>query len=435
MRLDPGEGEPAGVGNAIHGLIQELFPICRSITGNGVRETIRIIGREIPLQVTEVPTGTRAFDWTVPGEWNIREAWIRDEQGKSVVDFRDNNLHVMGYSVPVDRVVTLSELQEHLYSLEDQPDAIPYITSYYEERWGFCMAHRQRKALKEGNYHVFIDSHLGPGSLTYAECLIPGEREEEVFISTYICHPSLANNELSGPGVVTFLAKWILSRPRRLSYRIVFLPETIGSLTYLSRNLDRMKEKTIAGFNVSCVGDERMFSYVESRKGNTLADRVVSHVLSNRHPDFVRYSYLQRGSDERQYCSPGIDLPLVCVCRSKFGTYPEYHTSLDNLGLITPRGLEGSYRFLRECIEALEQNLMYRNLCLGEPQMGRRGLYPTLGTREKRGSVRDMMNLLAYADGSLDLIGIAEKLQVPVWNLYAVADQLKSAGLIREQEG
>lgn len=420
-------------GNEMHSLMAELFPICRSITGDGVRETLRIIRKHIPLTVHEVPTGTPVFDWTVPKEWNIKDAFIVDGYGDKIVDFKKNSLHVLGYSVPIDRTMSLDALQPHLHSLESQPTAIPYVTSYYQERWGFCVAHEQRRSLSEGRYRVFIDSELKNGSLTYGELILPGASEQEIFLSTYICHPSMANNELSGPVVAVMLAKWLASQPRRYTYRIIFVPETIGSLTYLSRNLNIMKRAVIAGFNLTCLGDERGYSYLPSRAGNTLADRTALCVLRNRHPDFERYSYLDRGSDERQYCSPGVDLPVVSVMRSKYGTYPEYHTSLDNLELVTPLGLQGGFDVLQSCLELLEKNRTYRINCLGEPQLGRRGLYPTLGTKETQQGVRDMMNVIAYADGKNDLIEISDVTGVPPQKIYGIIDSLSGAGLLSEE--
>lgn len=344
------------LGSRLYQLLVRLFPICRSITGNGVRQTLQIFQEHIPLIIHEVPTGTEVFDWTVPKEWNIRDAYIEDENGNKVVDFKRNNLHVVGYSIPVDRWLTLAELEDYLHSLEDQPDAIPYVTSYYKEQWGFCIAHNERVRLKEGRYRVFIDSDLKEGSLTYGEYIIPGQIEQTVLLSTYICHPSMANNELSGPVVTTFIAKWLASKPRRYTYRIVFIPETIGAITYLSKHRESLKKKVMAGFNISCVGDGRSYSYVASRYGNTLADKIASNVLSFKHPDFIRHSFLERGSDERQYCSPGVDLPLVTLCCSKYGTYPEYHTSLDNLDLVTKEGLRGGYELVENCIELIEFN-------------------------------------------------------------------------------
>jgi len=421
------------VGESMYALVARLFPICRSITGEGVRQTLRILAEDLPgLTIHEIPSGTRAFDWVVPPEWNVREAYLLDPTGRRIIDFAVSNLHLVGYSVPVRRKISLKELQGHLHSLPDLPEAIPYVTSYYEERWGFCLSDRQRSALAEGEYTVVIDSELKPGSLTYGELRIPGEREEEVFFSTYVCHPSMANNELSGPAVATHLARWLLSERRRYSYRLVFVPETIGSLTYLSLHLDEMKRRIIAGYNVTCVGDERVFSYLPSRQEDSLADRAALHVLKHLHPEFVRYSFLDRGSDERQYNAPGVDLPVASVMRSKYGTYPEYHTSLDDLNLVTPAGLQGSLEVLQRCVECIEGDDRLAPTVLGEPQLGRRGLYPTLSTRESARQVRTMMNLLAYCDGKRTLLEIAEKIGVPMWDLIPTARRLTSQGLLAQ---
>jgi aminopeptidase-like protein len=423
----------AKCGDAMHRLMAELFPICRSITGKGVRETLRIIQQHIPLTSYEIPSGTEVLDWTIPKEWSIRDAYVLDDRGEKLIDFRKNNLHVVSYSMPVNKTVTLTELQQHLYSLEDQPDAIPYVTSYYEERWGFCLTHDQRVRLKEGAYQVVVDSEFVDGSLTYGELLIRGSSEREVFLSTYVCHPSMANNELSGPVVTTFLAKWIASRPRRYSYRIVFIPETIGSIAYLSRNLEHLQANMVAGFNVTCVGDERAYSYLPSRNGSTLADRAALNILTHNHPDFIRYSYLARGSDERQYCSPGVDLPVASIMRSKYREYPEYHTSLDNLSVATPAGLQGGFAVLQDCLDLLERNRVYRATCLGEPQLGKRGLYPPVGTKKSHQQVKNMLDVLAYADGTRDLIEISDLIDVPVSQLYATIDRLVAAGVLAEQ--
>ena len=420
-------------GPFMHRLMTQLFPICRSITGDGVRETLRILQGHIPLSIVEVPSGTKVFDWTVPREWNIRDAYVLDPQGRKIINFKESNLHVLGYSAPIARSVTLSELQEHLYSLADQPEAIPWVTSVYEERWGFCLAHSQRVKLEEGTYQVFIDSELKKGSLTYGELIIPGTTTKEIFISTYICHPSMANNELSGPVVATMLAKWLASEPRRFSYRIIFIPETIGSITYLSKNLESMKANIVAGFNLTCVGDERGYSYLPSRKGTTLADKAALNILRSKHPEFKHYSFLERGSDERQYCSPGIDLPVVSLMRTKYREFPEYHTSLDNLELVTPAGLEGSFALHKDCIDLLERNRIYKVCCFGEPQLGKRGLYPTIATKDSHRQVIDMLNVIAYADGTNDLIDISNMIQVPARDLYPITDQLVAADLLQER--
>ena len=424
-------------GKRMHELMTRLFPLCRSITGNGVRETLRILQESIPLVMHEVPSGTPVFDWVMPKEWNIRSAWIQDSKGNTIVDFSNNNLHVVGYSLPVDARLPLAELQEHLHSIPEQPDAIPYVTSYYKEQWGFCMTHRVLQSLADDTYHVFIDSTLMPGSLTYGELILPGKSEKEVFLSTYLCHPSMANNELSGPVVTAALANWLMSEPRRYTYRIIFIPETIGSLAYLSKNLDVMKKNIIAGFNITCVGDDRAYSYLPSRDGNTRADTVAQRALQARHPDFVRYSFLDRGSDERHYCSPGVDLPVVSIMRSKYGTYPEYHTSLDNLQLVTPSGLQGGFDVLKECIEWIEHNRTYRATCLGEPQLVRHGLYPT--TMDHRGNVsvdmqrlKNLQNVLVHADGDHDVPTMAEMLDVPEADIRRTVAALLEAGFLVE---
>ena len=426
-------------GNKMYALAAELFPLCRSITGDGTRATLKRIQQEIPqMKVYEVPSGTKVFDWTVPREWKIEEAYIEDSNGNIIIDFKNNNLHVVGYSIPVDKWISREELDKHLYSLPDHPDWIPYVTSYYKERWGFCMTHNMRQSLKDGNYHVVIKSKLFDGSLSYGELLIPGNSEKEIFLSTYVCHPSMANNELSGPMVQLELAKWLLSNmgggesKLRYSYRLIWIPETIGSITYLSKNLDEMKTKVIAGYNITCVGDERTVSYVSSRYGNTLADVAARNVLSYMTSKFDSYDFLHRGSDERQYNAPGVDLPVCSICCSKYHEYSEYHTSADNLDFITPKGLQKALNIYKEIIRSLEFNGKYKINCLCEPELGPRGLYPTESFNRSSIKVKDMMDFIAYADGTQDLFQISNRIGVPVSRLHEIALKLVDAGLFSE---
>jgi aminopeptidase-like protein len=412
--------------------LKDLFPICRSLTGNGVRATLRYLQKLAPgMQLHEVPSGTVAFDWTVPDEWNISEAYIENANGERLVDFANCNLHVVGYSVPVDAWMDRHEIEPFLHSLPQYPDWIPYVTSYYRPSWGFCLSQRQRDAMPPGKYHAVIRSTLTAGSMSYGEILIPGEKKDEVLLSTYICHPSMANNELSGPVVTTALARWIASLPgRALSYRIIFVPETIGSIVYLSRHLKQLQQNVRAGFVVTCVGDDRAFSFVPSRNGNTLADRVARHVLRHRAPGHKTYSYLDRGSDERQYCAPGVDLPVASIMRSKYGAYPEYHTSADDLSLVSPAGLQGAFEVYRECLSILESNCRYRSTVLCEPQLGRRGLYPLTSTSESSRQVRDTLNVLAYCDGQHDLIELADCVELPAIRVIEILQPLIRYGLV-----
>lgn len=444
------ENMDTSTGKKIYNLADRLFPITRSITGKGVRETLEIINNEIKdtgyqLTIHEIPTGTPVFDWTVPKEWVIREAYIENEKHEKIIDFKENNLHVLGYSTPVDEWVELDELLEHVYTQEDMPDAIPYVTSYYKERFGFCMSENTKKSLKKNTkYHMYIDSELIEGSLTIGELIIPateevffddgGEDKKEILISTYTCHPSMANNECSGPSLSAYLIKYVAALPkRRYSYRFVFNPETIGSITYLSQNLEELKKNIAAGFVLSCVGDNRDYSFIPSRYSDTLADRVIENVLKFKEK-YTKYSFLDRGSDERQYCSPGVDLPVIGFCRSKYAKYPEYHTSKDDMTLVSEEGFQGSYDAMCEVINALEYNKNYKTKVLCEPQLGKRGLYPTISKKGSYDSILAMRDLIAYADGRNDLIAISEYINVPVKELIPIVDKLMANDLFESRD-
>lgn len=420
-------------GQRMHGWLRDLYPICRSLTGPGVRQTLDYLGERLPgLTRHAVDSGTKVFDWIVPPEWTIRSATLIGPDGTVVADLRDHTLHVVGYSSPIDRELDLDELQPHLHSLPGQPDAIPFVTSYYRESWGFCLPHRQRSALARGRYRARIDSTLAPGKLDYADLVIPGESTDEVLLSTYVCHPSMANNELSGPVLATALGQWLASRPlRRLTYRIVFVPETIGSIVYLSRHLEHLRRRLLAGFVLTCVGDEREVSMVESPYANTLADRVARHVLGRLAPGFITYPFTERGSDERQYCSPGVRLPVCSVMRSKHSTYPEYHTSLDDDRLVTPVGLAGSFAIYRAMIEALECNAVPDSTQPCEPHLGPRGLYPVTSMKGSTATVRLQSDILAYSDGKNDLLAIADRLGADLVECRSIVDRLVAAGVLR----
>lgn len=420
------------IGREMYGWATNLFPINRSLTGNGVRETLEYLKSQVPeLVIHQVASGTSAFDWAVPDEWTINEAYIDDENGQRVLSLVDNNLHVLGYSTPVDKVVTREELDDYLYSLPDQPNAIPYVTSYYERKFGFCMTQEQRDSLSQGPFHIFIDSRIEPGFMNYGEVYIPGASEKEVLFSTYICHPSMANNELSGPVVALALAKHLSTRnDLRYSYRFVFTVETIGSIYYISKHLKELQANVVAGWVLTCMGDDRTYSFIPSRHGNTLTDRVSRKVLRELNSDFTEYTWLDRGSDERQFCSPGVDLPVASIMRSKYEEYPEYHTSLDNLDVISPNGLQGSYNALERAIQILESNNKWKILTKCEPQLGKRGLYPNTSTKNAIDLIRNQMNVISYLDGENDVIEISEKCKIDYRETLKIIEMLNHANLV-----
>jgi len=424
----------AGIGEEMHRLIVELYPVCRSITGDGVRKTLDILSRNIPLEVHEVPTGTKVFDWTVPREWNIRDAYLKNTKGERVIDFKKSNLHVVGYSVPVRRRIRLQELREHLFSLPDHPDWIPYRTSYYNESWGFCLSHRQFESLKDEEYEVCVDSSLTEGHLTYGEYLLPGKTEDEVLISCHVCHPSLCNDNLSGIVLALHLAMIIAQWPvRRYSYRLLFIPGTIGSITWLARN-ERQVGRIRHALVVTCVGDGGRFTYKKSRRGNAEIDRTAEHVLKHSGHPYAMEDFFPYGYDERQYCSPGFDLPAGCLMRSSHGRFPEYHTSADNLDFVRPEFLGDSLAAYRQVIEVLEGNGVFLNLnpkC--EPQLGRRGLYGEVGgDSDQKLDQMALLWVLNLSDGAHSLLEISEAANLPFREIKRAADALARCGLLRE---
>ena len=419
-------------GQWMHALARRLWPIHRSITGDGTRQTLKILQEQISeLQINEVPSGAQVFDWIIPNEWNIKSAKLYGPNNEVVVDYANNNLHVVGYSIPIDTQLSLEELNSHLHSIPEQPEAIPYVTSYYHPNWGFCLPHNLRETLRSGTYRAIIDSSIEPGSLTYGDLVVPGKVKDEIFISTYVCHPSMANNELSGPVVTTALAKWIMSMPEHhYTYRFVFAPESIGAITYASHHLQHLKRHVVAGFQLTCIGDDRHFTYLASRRGNTRIDRISRRVLSSK-PGFVEYSYLGRGSDERTYASALIDLPFVSIMRTRYGDYPEYHTSEDDLeSVVTPSGLQGGFDAVKECIEVLESEPVLTATTYGEPQLGRRGLYHTMLNKNTSQEVALRTDVLAYSDGHHSLRDIEEILRVDAELISRTVSQLRQHGLI-----
>lgn len=411
--------------------IRQLYPICRSITGAGLRETLAAIRREIPLDIHEVPSGTAVFDWTVPDEWNIREAWIKNARGETIVDFKRSNLHVVGYSVPVRARMSLAELKPHLHSLPDRPDWIPYRTSYYKAQWGFCLPDAQLQALADGEYEVFIDSTLAPGHMSYGELAIPGESPEEVLVSCHICHPSLCNDNLSGLAVCVRLAQELVRRPHRLSYRFLFIPGTIGSIAWLALNEARIGNIR-HGLVVAGVGDAGHPVYKQSRRGDALIDRAMAHVLKHVRPSGQVQPFSPYGYDERQYNSPGFNLPVGLLMRTPFGQYPEYHTSADNLDFIRPASLADTLAAVLSAFEILEGDARYLNaLPKCEPQLGRRGLYDTVGGRNEK-AIHQMALLwvLNQSDGAHTLLDIAETSGLPFAEIQRAADLLREKRLL-----
>ena len=413
----------------------KLWPICRSITGDGLRRSFKILQELIPLSLTEVPSGSEVFDWTIPKEWNINDAYIICPDGKKIAQFKINNLHVVNYSIPVNAELSFEELEKHLYYIKEMPDAIPYITSYYKETWGFCISYNEfTKLSKSGLYKVFVDSSLEKGSLTYGECVLKGDTDEEVLFSTYLCHPSMANNELSGPLVQAFLYQKIAALPKRkYTYRFLFAPETIGVVAFLHQYGLYLKEKLVAGYVLTCCGDNGSFVYKESKRANSTADIVAKHVLKHQSIPYQIIPFSVGGSDERQYCSPGFNLPVGSLTRSMYQRYKEYHTSLDNKDFISFEAMNKTVEVYFQFVKALELNKTFTNtIPYCEPQLGKRGLYPSsVNPLESRDLIHNRMHLLTYADGENSLIDIAELKNISVFDLEVHINPLIAAGVLK----
>ncbi len=444
-------------GEEMHALVERLYPLCRSITGDGVRATLEIIGEYVPLQVHEVPTGTQVLDWTVPQEWNIRDAYVADATGRRVVDFAASNLHVLGYSVPVAATVSLAELRAHLHTLPDHPSWVPYRTSYYKPDWGFCLSQETLDSLPDGDYEVRIDSTLADGHLTYAEHVVPGQVADEVIVSCHVCHPSLANDNLAGIAVATFLARALAERTPWYTYRFLFAPGTIGAITWLARNADRVEKafpghggppgraepsagaepstggRVRHGLVLACAGDRGRLTYKRSRRGDAEIDRVMRHVLNSSERPHHITEFTPYGYDERQFCSPGFDLGVGSLSRTPYAGYPEYHTSADNPDFVSPEAMADTLALCREAFAVLDRNRRYVNLSpYGEPQLGRRGLYESLGGRsDAKEAQMAMLWVLNLSDGEHDLLDVAERSGLPFDAVAAAADALRGAGLIK----
>ena len=416
---------------------KKLFPICRSITGNGVRETLHEIKKKfIELKIIEVKSGTKVYDWKIPPEWNIKDAYVLDGSGKKIIDFKDNNLHLVNYSIPMNITIDKKSFLNHLHSLPNQPNAIPYVTSYYKKYWGFCVTHNQKlfftKKYKETEkFKIIINSSLNPkGSLTYGELILKGKSKQEIFLSTYICHPSMANNELSGPIVSMSLINFFKKKKLDKTIRFVFIPETIGSITYLKKNLKYLKKNIIGGFNLSCLGDNRNYSFMPSKYGNTLSDDAAKLAFKKLKLKYKKYSFLQRGSDERQYNSPGVDLPIASIFRTKYGEYPEYHTSLDDFKLVNIKGIMGSFKVLKTAIQILLDFKIPKINILCEPQMSKRNLYPYISEKIANIKTRTYMNFIQYADGKNDLNKISKIIRINIRETKRIYRLLKRKRVI-----
>ncbi|HEY9584309.1 MAG TPA: DUF4910 domain-containing protein [Candidatus Paceibacterota bacterium] len=419
-------------GSEMYDLIKELYPICRSITGNGLRETLRTIKKHLPLEIKEVPSGAKAFDWNIPKEWNIKDAYIKNSAGEKIVDFKKNNLHVLNYSAPIRSKMNLAELKPHLFTLPDRPEAIPYLTSYYNENWGFCLAHSEFERLADGDYEVVIDSTLKDGALSYGELYIKGETAEEILFSTYVCHPSLANDNLTGPVLLTFLAKEIMRSPRRYSYRFLFVPETIGAIAWLSQNEDKIKNIK-GGYVATCLGDSGVMTYQRTKAGSHYIDKVAEKVLADSKEAHKIIDFSPNGSDERQFSSPGFNLPIGSLVRTLYGLYGEYHTSDDNLDFVKPEFLANSLSRYKDIVSMLESDeILINQNPKAEPRLGKWGLYSKIGGARNLGLLQHAMFwILSFSDGKNSLVDIAVRSKLPFEIIKESSEVLKKSGLLK----
>tara|TARA_B100001057_G_scaffold392419_1_gene400970 strand:+ start:1887 stop:3182 length:1296 start_codon:yes stop_codon:yes gene_type:complete len=417
----------------------KLFPICRSITGSGITQTLNIIKKNFSkLKIKKIKTGSKVFDWKVPNQWEIKNAYIKDKNGNIIIDFKNNNLHLVGYSQPVNKILNFKELLNKLHSLPRQPDAIPYITSYYKKDWGFCLSHNHKKELvkrynKNDKFHVYIKSSLKKGHLSYGELLLKGESQQEILISTYICHPSMANNELSGPIVSMNLIDYFKKKKNKKTLRFIFIPETIGSIVYLSKNLSKLQNKVCGGYNLTCIGDDRQHSCMLSKYGDSPSDEALIKAYKLNRIKYKKYSFLKRGSDERQFNSPGVDIPITSIFRTKYHEYPEYHTSLDKFGtVVTKKGLYGGFKIAKDSINILMNKIIPKNVILCEPQLGKRDLYPSLSTKNnlKFSLGQQILDFLQYANGKNDLYKISKKINLNLKKTKKIYQLLKDKKLI-----
>ena len=415
-------------------LAKKLYPISRSITGDGVRDTLRIIqSKHLPnLKIKQIKSGTNVYDWKIPPEWNIKDAFVKDEFGKKIIDYKKNNLHIVSYSKKINKFVTKKELDKHLFSIPKKPNAIPFMTSYYKSFWGFCMSQQDRKKVKGKRFFVHINSNFNyNGHLSYGELYLKGKSKKEILISTYICHPSMANNEISGPVVSTFIAKHFKNLNNRYSMRFIFIPETIGSISYIYKNLRNLKKNVIASYNLTCIGDEKNYSIILSKYGNALSDLTALEALKKLNIKYKKYSYLHRGSDERQFNSSGVQIPMTVIMRTKFGSYPEYHTSLDNFKVVTEKGLKGGFRIVKKIISILQNKIIPISRVVCEPMMSKRKLKPTISTGDISQNTKHISNFITYADGQNDLLRIANLINLPKGKTYKIFNFLKKKKLIK----